>query len=294
MTNWNIYNASMEIAARCNQIFSKLFIYKVSPVWIEATPCYNIYSAPYHIHMVMNKANNTLTVVLNFNSCRSLKEYTDSHLNAIAYSIGHDIADKFAILEDRAGFIFVFSDNINYNKYQDHYEFIVNGKVENIDTDLPLIHHMKTEFDVEFFLYNDSKLDAGISDIIKNGKHLFDIVTYMNKPNWGIIRIEKKESEYLVYLQNCNFFNNRLYQLKTLSYIGQYSILEKIPSLQPKENMNPFIEIYMGGDAENNYVSVERIRNYGMKPTEIKNAIPQLCKEFNITNDVDWANYLFI
>lgn len=86
---------------------------------------------------------------------------------------------------------------------------------------------MKTEFDLEFLMFNETHLEKGISEITKNGKPLFDIVQYKAKPKWGILRIEKNLSGYNISLQDCNFFNSRMYNFKVMSYLGQYSTLEK-------------------------------------------------------------------
>lgn len=105
MKSWNLYNASMEIAARCNAIFSKLFVYRITnfmALWIDATPTYST-DSPYDIHMVANKGGNTLEVYLNFHGKYSLSYYDEEDMNAIAYSIGHDVADRFAIAKITQG-----------------------------------------------------------------------------------------------------------------------------------------------------------------------------------------------
>ena len=151
---------------------------------------------------------------------------------------------------------------------------------------------MKTEFDLEFLMFNETHLEKGISEITKNGKPLFDIVQYKAKPKWGILRIEKNLSGYNILLQDCNFFNSRMYNLKVMSYLGQYSTLEKIPTLDKKIGFNPFIEIYFSADYRNYIVYVERIRNYGLTPNDLRNSIPFVCEKIGIINDVNWAEYL--
>lgn len=294
MKSWNLYNASMEIAARCNAIFSKLFVYRITnfmALWIDATPTYST-DSPYDIHMVANKGGNTLEVYLNFHGKYSLSYYDEEDMNAIAYSIGHDVADRFAIAKNNAGFIFFFGENLTYLEYENEYKFVVDGEIKVINSDFPLINYMKTEFDLEFLMFNETHLEKGISEITKNGKPLFDIVQYKAKPKWGILRIEKNLSGYNILLQDCNFFNSRMYNLKVMSYLGQYSTLEKIPTLDKKIGFNPFIEIYFSADYRNYIVYVERIRNYGLTPIDLRNSIPFVCEKIGIINDVNWAEYL--
>ena len=295
MRAWNLYNASMEIASRCNAIFSKLFVYRVTnymALWIDATPIYQSFQAPYNIHMVANKGGNTLEVYLNFYDKYRLSECDEDELNAIAYTIGHDIADRFAIANNKSGFIFFFDEGLNYSEYENEYRFCVNGVTKSIKSDYPLTNHMKTEFDLEFLMFNEESLENGISDITKNGKHLFDIVKYMEKPSWGIIRIEKQASGFTVTLQDCNFFSARMYNLKVMSYIGQYASLEKVPTLEKKPGMNPFVEIYMSANEREYLVYVERIRNYGLSPKDIQDSLPLVCQKVGVREDVNWAEYL--
>ena len=294
MRPWTLYNASMEIAARCNAIFSKLFVYKTTnfiALWIDANSTYSI-NTPNNIHMVANKGGNSLEVYLNFCDKYNLSEYDKNEMNALAYALGHDIANEFAIAKNNSSFIFFFDENLTYKEYENEYRFVVEGKTRVIKSDYPLINYMRTEFDLEFSIYNEEGLKKGISEITKNGKPLFDIVQYMAKPRWGIIRIEKGLSSYNVFLQDCNFFNSRMYNLKVMSYIGQYSTLERIPTLAKKNGEHPFIEIYFSTNCRDFMVYVERIRNYGLTPDDLKNSIPFICEKINVRNDINWAEYL--
>lgn len=293
MRLWNLYNASMEIAARCNAIFSKSFVYQITNgkalLYIDATPIYKFSQAPYDIHMVANKGGNTLEVYLNFHD---RLECDEEALTVIAYRMGHDIADRFAIANKNAGFIFFFDEVINYPEYENEYRFCVNGLTKTIKSDYPLANHMKTEFDLEFLLYNKESLENGISDITKDGKHLFDIIEYMEKTNWGIIRIEKQSSDFSVTLQDCNFFSAKLFNPKIMSYISQYAYLEKVPTLEKKPDMNPFVEIYLSGDEREYLVRIERIRNYGLSPKDIQDSLPLVCSKVGVRDDINWAKYI--
>lgn len=291
MRPWNLYNASMEIASRCNAIFSKIFIYKVTnylQLWIDAYPMYVINKSPYNIHMVAQKGENVLNFYLNgFH----LEDREESELNAIAYLLGHDIADRFAITENRNGFIFYFDDNLNYKEYENHYEIVVNGETKIMKSDYPLLNYMKTEFDLEFQIANEEGY-KNISGITKNGQSLFDVVKYMNKPSWGIVRIEKGINGYSVALQDCNFFSTRIYNIKVMSYLGQLSIIERLPQLPQRNGLNPYMEIYLSADLTNYNVLVERIRNYGLTSEDVKSALPIICQKIGVSNNTDWANYI--
>lgn len=294
MKSWNLYNASMEIAARCNAIFSKLFVYRITnfmALWIDAFPTYST-DSPYNIHMVADKGGNTLEVYLNFYGKHSLSYYDEEDMNAIAYSIGHDVADRFAIAKDNAGFIFFFDENLTYLEYENEYKFVVDGEIKVINSDFPLLNYMNTEFDLEFLIFNETHLEKGISEITKNGKSLFDIVQYKAKSQWGILRIEKNSSGYNISLQDFNFFNSRMYDFNVMSYLGQYSTLEKIPTLDKKIGLNPFVEIYFSADSMNYIVYVERIRNYGLTPNDLRNSIPFVCEKIGVINNINWAEYL--
>ena len=295
MRPWNLYNASMEIVSRCNSFFSKLFIYRVmrfNGLTIDANPRYK-FPAPYNIHMIVDKGGNRLEVYLNFYGMYSLSNCDDGDLERIAYSLGHDVASRFGVTKNKTGFIFFFDENLTYPEYNNHYEFVVNGERKSIDSDYPLLNHMQTEFDLEFQLFNEEQIKPGISEITKNGKPLFDVVQYMNKPSWGIIRFEKTETNYTVSMQDCNFFSKSKYTIKIFSYMGQYSALEIVPTLPTKEGMNPFVEIYLSGDDENYLVFVERIRNYGMTHDDLQASFAVFCDKIGVDKNVDWSSKLF-
>lgn len=105
MQAWKLYNASMEIASRCNQVFSKNFTFvitKYAGLWIDAIPCYNREKAPYYIHMVLCP-NNTLEVYFNVATQLEESEWIEDcfeDLEDIAYKLGHNIAKKYAIKKE--------------------------------------------------------------------------------------------------------------------------------------------------------------------------------------------------
>lgn len=281
MQAWKLYNASMEIASRCNTVFSKIFTFVVTRhmgLWIDAIPCHNQIQAPYNIHMVLCP-NNTLEVHFNVETQSEKGEWIEDcfkDLEEIAYKLGYNITEKY-ILKEKC-IIFFFDDFLFYPQYENRYDFIVNGESKYLNTDYPLIHHMRTEFDTEFLLYNDMKLPYAISSLRKNGMPVFDTNAFMNKPLWTIIKIEKNENKFEIALQNDSLFSESLCLMKAMSYIGQYASMGKIPT----EAANPqrsCIEFYLSSDGFD--VSVERIRNYGFTPQDLTDAIPAICAKVN-------------
>jgi hypothetical protein len=152
---------------------------------------------------------------------------------------------------------------------------------------------MQTEFDLEFLLFNEQRIDTGISEILKNGIPLFEITQYKRKPCWGILHIEKDGTKYSVSSQDCNFFSRGTYTLKILSYFGQYASLEKIPMLPQKVGKNPFVDIYFSADDRNYLVYIERIRNFGLTPSEMKEAFSAYCTHIGADKDHNWAEHFF-
>lgn len=292
MTNFSFYNACMEIATRMNRLFSKSFVFHVSneyQLWIDATPIYNIFSAPYNIHMVGNRVHNALEVYLNFEQIYDISQNDKDWFEMIAYELGHDIAERFAITRNRNGFIFFFPEDTNYPSYKDHFEYILDGEYREETTDYPLVHHMKTEFDAEFTILNEENLDGPISELKKNGSPMFDIVKFMNQRTWGIVRIEKDGCNYNIVRQGQNDFFRKSF-FKVLPYIAQYAELEKIPMFKKKANLNPFVEMYFSFDDESYDVLLERVRNYGLSHDDLQAAMTSICDEFEVRSDINWAN----
>lgn len=296
MRPWNLYNASMEIASRCNAVFSKNFVYSIiryNGVTIDAN---NRYRFPnmFNIHMIANKGGNQLEFYVNFMSdLYQFSNCDNDDFERIAYSLGHDVASKFGVTKNKEGLIFYFDDSLNYPEYENYYDFVVDGERQNLESDYPMFHHMQTEFDLEFLLFNEQRIDTGISEILKNGIPLFEITQYKRKPCWGILHIEKDGTKYSVSSQDCNFFSRGTYTLKILSYFGQYASLEKIPMLPQKVGMNPFVDIYFSADDRNYLVYIERIRNFGLTPSEMKEAFSAYCTHIGADKDHNWAEHFF-
>jgi hypothetical protein len=210
MRPWNLYNASMEIASRCNAVFSKLFIYKVmrmNGIYIDANNRYR-FPAMYNIHMIADKKTSKLEFYVNFSSEQAdFSKCEDDELDRIAYSLAHGISNRYGVAEGKSGFIFYFDDNLNYKEYENHYEFTVDGETKTIDSDYPMLHHMRTEFDLEFQLFNEFGIKPGLSELKKNGLPVFSESQFMNKKSWGILRVEKGDNGYIVNLQDSNFFS---------------------------------------------------------------------------------------
>lgn len=135
---------------------------------------------------------------------------------------------------------------------------------------------MKTEFEAEFFLYNEMDLNHAVSSFKKNGKPIFDINVFKNNLLWTIIKIEKNESNFEVTLQNDSFFSESSCLMKTISYIGQYASLGEIPT-EVVTTQRPCMEFYFSSDGYD--VRAERIRNYGFTSQDLTNAIPALCEK---------------
>ena len=168
MRPWNLYNASMEIASRCNAVFSKNFVYSViryNGVTIDAN---NRYRFPnmFNIHMIANKGGNQLEFYVNFMSdLYQFSNCDNDDFERIAYSLGHDVASKFGVTKNKEGLIFYFDDSLNYPEYENYYDFVVDGERQKLESDYPMFHHMQTEFDLEFLLFNEQRIDTGISEI---------------------------------------------------------------------------------------------------------------------------------
>ena len=292
MTPWNLINASMQIAARCSEVFSKQFVYRVTrftALWIDATPIFNPSEAPYNIHMVAERNSNCLEVYLNFGKYLNLDWFEKETMDHLAYLIGHDIASRYSIVEGNRGFLFYFDNDLYYQEYEDHYEFNLNGEKKVVDTDFPLLHYMQTEFDVEFLMFKEMGLKGGLSNISKNGKSIFNMLNFKNQSSWEIVRIEKKDNQYIVSIEEHHFSCKN----ETMSYIGQLSILEKIPTLPVQNGENPYMEIYFSKTHSlGNAVKIERLRNYGLTPDDIKASIPLLCEKLMLSSSHDWANHI--
>jgi hypothetical protein len=243
--------------------------------------------------MAAYRDRNILEVFLNFLDREYHQiDFEQDELDNIAYALGHGIAERVAYAKDKSAIIFFFDESRDYPEYENEYKFSVDGETIEVKSDFPLINYMQTEFDLEFVMFNEKRLKKGISDITKNGQPLFDIVHFMDQPSWGIIRIEKSSTGYIVALQDCNFFNTFKYNTRIMSYIGQYAKLEMFPTLDKKPGMNPFIEIYMSGDEKNFGATVERVRNYGLSPEDIRKSLPQVIEKIPVPSGVDWANYM--
>lgn len=295
MNAWTQYNICMEIAARCNKVFSKNFTFLVTKqmgLWIDAIPCHNQAQAPYQIHMVLSP-NNAFEVYFNVDTQAEGGDWIEAcfeDLEDIAYGLGYNIVEKYAIKKNCI--VFFFNDFLSYPQYENRYDFIVNGEAKHLNTDYPLIHHMKTEFATEFLLYNEMELPYAISSLRKNGKPIFDINVFKTNSLWTIIKIEKNGNSFEVTLQDNNFFSESLCLMKAMSYIGQYASMEQIPT-ETAGIQRPCIEFYLSSDGliDSYDVRVERIRNYGFTPQDLADAIPAICAKVNCNDQLvkHWA-----
>lgn len=292
MKPWNKYNQCMAIAARCSQIFCKLFNIQVSNYKMSLRiELYPINGTTYNnvINMVCGKDSNTLEVFLNFK-----RSFTDEQLNNIAYNLGVGIADRFFVYrEDECGIIgFMLNEFSEYPLYEDNYTFMNgNNQATTIKSDFPLIHYLQTELEVGTLLYHETKdiLRPNVP-IIKNGSPMFDIQKFTQQQSTLIITIAKNDNSINIELNNHNFTENALNIFKGMS------LLTALPFYGIKENKDKGIaRIYLTGSnigEINNIVSINRFSNSDLSKQDIETAIPIIERKLGFNSSFDWEEYL--
>lgn len=300
MEFWDIMNASMKIAARCNNVFSKNFVYRIngskelSELWIDACPNGYVNSSPYHIHMVVNYDKYTMEVYFNFRDLYDFSKCEEERMKYLAVSLGKGIAKRFAIIGiKKDGILFTFDENLSFPYKKNHYEYINDGVLGKLDSDFPLLNYMSHEYEAEFLLYYTSGL-RGLSELKKNGKIYFEESQYLSYQHRLYIRVEKKKSAFDVHIEDHNFLNiPYLYTLKTMSLLGNYTSLSIVPTLPLEDRINPYMEFYFSIDdnyMHNNDVHVNRIRNYGILRDDLQKAFMAICDKMNMDKTINWNN----
>lgn len=326
-SKWIVYNASMLLISRCNKIFSKNFIFKAnrSPVFsiracltVDDLCDWSISQGIEIFQRMSNEGEYLPSLIVRFYGL-GFEEYEKEALKELGFILGKDIANRIHIPEGiiyDPALIFDLDPNLNYEKYKIQLDYISCGEKKTITTDYPFAKYLNTEFELELMVaFNDN--ENPVVDIARNGKALFDYNTFIAKPSWGIMRIQKKGNTYEIILRNMktnydwccndtkitnlcvrdksndNYLDAGIFYSHILSYIGQLSILEITPCLPQPTDKDPYMDIYMSSDYK--YVIIDRIRNYSLTPNDIKAAIPYIINTFGGSRmDIDWSRKAFL
>ena len=321
---WILYNASMILASRCNKVFSKNFIFNVTKDPFSIKACLSAEdindldsSQSIEIQCMLSIECKYLPSLIVRFSGFGLEEYEMEALKQLGYILGKGITRQFHIAKNfGTEIIFDLDPNLNYEKYEIQLDYLSHGEKKTINTTFPLAKYLNTEFELELMLtFNND--ESSVLNISRNGNAVFDDNTFIAKSSWGIIRIQKDDNTYKIILRNIrtsydwccnnkkstdscvgdrsndNYLDAGIFYSHILSYIGQLTILGTTPCLPQLADKDPFMDIYISAD--NIYVSIDRIRNYGLTQNDIKAAIPELIKKLGGSRmDIDWSREIFL
>lgn len=290
---WTSYNAAFEIAARCQLLLSKVCSFHVSnssnfEVTLHTTR-YALFS-PCLVTIGFSKKENFRDKIhVVFDEKMRLNEMEEHQLDGFAYKIGKDIASRYAILAGSPNHLIFYLDS-DYEEFESEYTICYDEKTETFKSDYPLNRYMATEFEAESVLSEDKKIAAPFTILRRNGRDLFSAIRFANKPFSSTITIAKKENKLTVNVK-CNGIlqDNWLVKINTISKIhslGEYGFIKSFDYEKGMETCT----IYISGDKDSR-VRIERIRNYGLKSSDILQAIPLLEQNFNIEHGRDWTTY---
>ncbi len=274
MTPWNQINQCMAIAARCNQVFCKLFKIQVSnnrSLWIDLYPLNGSHKD--NIHMVSDRNSNKLEVYFNFSSRRV--RFTEGDLNYIAYKLGMGILNQYIVVD--GGVVFILDESLDYPLYEDTFSFMgIDGGEKTITTDFPLLHHLHTELEVgtSIFCETDEIIRPNTA-IIKNGTPMLDVQKFKQSQNTLIVKIVKKNGCLEVELDNNNFMENATNLFNGLSLMSTLSFYGN----EKESDENGLTQIYLSASVENgieNIVRIHRFNNVLLSKREIEEAMPKI------------------
>jgi hypothetical protein len=63
--------------------------------------------------------------------------------------------------------------------------------------------------------------------------------------------------------------------------------------LSTKKDSNPYVELFFSANEYDYLVYVERIRNYGLSPMEMKEAFMAYCNYLGADKNINWADFFF-
>jgi len=309
--SWNLFNATLLIAAKLNSVFSKVFIFSVDRMPRIRLDVYaNLdYSAPNNeermhkpycdtVHLVATPGLDIVSVYFDLFPGEHLN---DEELNYLAHVLGEGIATSYAKPKFSDSFDLILPEDLEYPEYMDTFDFLVEGERKHIEDDYPLPHYLKTEYELENFWSNHYGYTEPIESLYRNGKPLFDLNSFFSNQRWGVIRIDKNASDYEVYLEDCNLFEGDfpIEKRRIMSYIGQLASLERIPNHGQKDGLSPYIEFFFSGEPHvyqfdyANRIYFERVRSYGFSTRDLKNALPKVSQALGTGTSTDWSHIVF-
>lgn len=286
MTPWNKFNQCMAIAARCSSVFCKLFKIEVTThhsLWIDLYP---IDRSSNNIHMVSDSDSNKLEIYFNLSS--KIHPFSEDELNSIAYKLGINLLNQYAIIDD--GIIFFLDELKNVSFYEDSFSFMgADHKLKTIETDYPLLHYMQTEIEVGTIIYLDShQIIRPNAAVVKNGIPMFDVDKFIQQQSFLIIYISKTNGVIDVDFENCNFVEN------PINIFGSISLVSSLPYYGVEDNdNNGTARIYFSSYDDNNGIhklQINRFENVILSKEDIENALLKiqekmgLSKSFNVDN----------
>lgn len=290
MTSWNRFNQCMSIAARCNQVFCKLFRIQVSNImrslWIDLYPLNG--SRKDNMLMVSLRNSNKLEIYFNFSS--RINRFTEDDLNNIAYKLGMGILSQYAVIND--GIVFILDESVNYPFYENTFSFMgIDGVEKTITTDFPLLHHLHTELEVGTSISCETnEIIRPNTAIIKNRIPMFDLQKFKRLQNTLIVKIVKKDGILEVELDNNNFMENAMNLLKGLSLMSTLSFYGN----EKERDENGLAQIYLSasiGDGIDNIVRIHRFDNILLSKREIKEAMPKIQEALGISASYNVDTY---
>ena len=313
--SWNLYNATLSIAAKLNSVFSKVFIFNIERVTpkIRLDVYANLdYSAPKNedraypegafyqdiVHLVATPGYDAVSVFFHLFPDGPLE---DEDLNLLAHIFGEGIATSYG-KRDLNSFDLLLKEDLDYSGYMDSYDIFVGGEHKHFEADYPLPHYLKTEYELENFWSHHYGYTEPIESLYRNGKPLFDLHSFLSNQRWAVIRIEKMSSDYVVNLEGCNLYEGEdswspypVERRRIMSFMGQLASLEKIPNHGQKDGLSPFIEICFSGEPRANKYDnanldyLERVRNYGFTVQDLRKALPKVSQALHTGTSTDWS-----
>lgn len=265
----------MAIAARCSQVFCKLFNIQVDnnrwSLWIDLYPINGSHEDD--IHMVSDRNSNRLEVYFNFDSMKF--PFTEEALNCIAYKLGIGILKQYAIVDN--GVIFTLDESINYPFYENTFSFMdIDQKERNITTDFPLLHHLETELEVGTSIYFEThEIIRPNSNVVKNGIPMFEIDKFRQQQIFLIISIIKKDSTIEVELENHNFIEN------AADIFSAMSLISALPFYGNDEenSKDGLAKLYLSSSNKMGFINIVQIHRFDntlLSKEDIKRAIPKI------------------
>lgn len=275
MNRWNFANAVLKIASRINYRFCRVFnigITNGNELWVDFYE-----NDVLKIHLVGKRILNCVAVCIKKDFMNI--EHADKRcLEAFVCDLGHDVVDSY-LLDDGILHLYL-KDELEFPVYKDKYEFIANGESQTIETDFPLLHYLKTEFEVHHLLSCDfCKFDERI-DILRNGKPLFNILEVLEKDNICKLNIEIVNGKIEV---NSSMRDFKLYTHQIMKLLTSY--VKTTRNKSPQNNGTKTAEIFFSKDKSELKIRIERIKTNNFTISDWKAALPVINEHLGFPNN---------